>query len=140
MGQNVQDVRQVLLGSIGQNTDCKKLVGIKSDSILSIQCFEQNGHKLYIGTLNDGCIVKDLTNNELDTLFRHKDSTRSNIVDMLVLGKKRFVLTATKIFFDDLSGKNDSRSIDVRYFQMARIVPYGQDSLIGISIDGLIPN
>lgn len=110
-----------------------KLVGIKSDSILSIQCFEQNGHKLYIGTLNDGCIVKDLTNNELDTLFRHKDSTRSNIVDMLVLGKKRFVLTATKLFFDDLSGKNKSRSIDVRDFQMARIVPYGQDSLIGIS-------
>lgn len=59
---------------------------------------------------------------------------------MLVLGKKRFVLTATKLFFDDLSGKNNSRSIDVRDFQMTRIVPYGQDSLIGISIDGLIPN
>ena len=84
------------------DTDPTSLTYDTSRTLLSVQCFAQpNDDTLYIGTLNDGCIVRDLKQKMfVDTLFPH----RTNIMDILPCKniKKMFVLTPMALYVDSL--------------------------------------
>ncbi len=88
-------------------------------TLLSVQCFAQpDSDILYIGTLNDGCIVRDLKQKMfVDTLFPH----RTNIMDILPCKniKKMFVLTPMALYVDSLGV--DSHGKEVHYDSIENI-------------------
>ena len=83
------------------------LINDNPDSLtspLSVQCFAQpDRNTLYIGTLNDGCVVWDLSQKRItDTLFPH----RTNITDIVLCQdrKRMFVLTPMALYADSIDG------------------------------------
>lgn len=86
---------------------------------LSVQCFAQpDDSTLYIGTLNDGCIVRDLSRKmNTYTLFPY----RTNITDILLCKnmKKMFVLTPMALYVDSLGV--DHRRMEVHYDSIENI-------------------
>lgn len=101
------------------DTDPTSLTYDTSRTLLSVQCFAQpNDDTLYIGTLNDGCIVRDLKQKMfVDTLFPH----RTNIMDILPCKniKKMFVLTPMALYVDSLGV--DSHGKEVHYDSIENI-------------------
>jgi len=92
-------------------------------STLSIQCFAQaHPDTLYIGTLNDGCIVWCMSSRKnIDTLFPHQ----VNITDMLLNEDgKMFVLTPNALYMGSARGKSplDSNR-NIRDLHISRIFP-----------------
>ena len=80
-------------------------------TLLSVQCFAQpDDSTLYIGTLNDGSVVRDLSRKKnIDTLFPY----RTNITDILLCKdmKKLFVLTPMALYVDSLGVDNHGKEV-----------------------------
>lgn len=106
---------------------------MKTDTILSVQCFLQpknNTRLLYIGTLNDGCVVKDLKTGSVDKRFTHL----TNIIDIALTEKDLFVLTPVYLYRADKDSHVLEDSINIRNEHICRIYTIDKDStILGIS-------
>lgn len=108
-----------------------------SDGIISVQCFAQPRDKkhcdsLYIGTLNNGCILMLLNDNStnviLDTFFRHL----TNIIDMVVTDTNIFILTPVYLYRAPLGSHSFSDSTEIRHLHIGRIHCL-EDDIVGVS-------
>lgn len=109
----------------------------KNTDIISIQCFEQplgDTNTLYIGTLNDGCIVKDL---KADTIIRQLYTHLTNIIDVKLTANEIFVLTPAGLYKGNVSDTVFTESFDVRDLHISRISPFEHPEfgscLLGVS-------
>lgn len=106
---------------------------MKTDTILSVQCFlqpETDPGLLYIGTLNDGCVVKDLNSDIVSKRFTHL----TNIIDMALTGKDLYILTPVYLYRAPMDGQVLEDSVNIRNEHICRIYPMDKDStILGIS-------
>ena len=125
-------------------TDAGKLIAGKlhyQTDLLSVQCFAQpNDSILYIGTLNHGCVVRNIRTDSTssDTLSRN----RTNIIDIALIQDNMFVLTPIMLYADSIYEINKTCPIDslnIRNLNICKIYPltYQQKRcLLGISSVG----
>ena len=106
-----------------------------TDSIISVQCFAQpknDANTLYIGTLNDGCIIKDLNKNAIkDKRFQKV----TNIIDLMLTDSSLFVLTPVCLYRAHKDSSFFRDSVDTRNLHICRIyaLSHKKNKLLGVS-------
>lgn len=108
---------------------------IRTDkTIISVQCFARSpkySDNLFIGTLNDGCIIRDIKKRtNVDTLFRDKIT---NIIDIAVTDTNIFVLTPACLYRAHLNDHQICDTVNVRNSHIGRIHCLGDSVIIGVS-------
>ncbi|MBO4645730.1 MAG: hypothetical protein J5642_04365 [Bacteroidales bacterium] len=106
-----------------------------SDGIISVQCFAQpknDDNTLYIGTLNDGCIIKDL---KKDSIKDQRFPKLTNIIDLMLTDTSLFVLTPVYLYRAHKDSVFFRDSVDIRDLHICRIHPLSQqkNKLLGVS-------
>lgn len=106
-----------------------------TDSIISVQCFAQpknDANTLYIGTLNDGCIIKDLNK---DSIKDKRFTKLTNIIDLMMTDTSLFVLTPVYLYRAHKDSAFFRDSIEIRDLHICRIHPLSQqkNKLLGVS-------
>lgn len=108
-------------------------------NLLSVQCFNQpndNDSILYVGTLNDGCVKRNIyTGQNLDTLFREL----TNIIDIVLSDDKKFILTPMVLYTAKKGDTLTRNSLNIRNLNICRIYPLTykhKNCLLGVSTKG----
>ena len=114
---------------------------INKDSIIGVQCFAQpdgDTNTLYIGTLNDGIYIKNLSKKDLpQSQLQQRFKNITNIIDMVLSNDTIFVLTPVKLYKASLDKDSVYECIDNRSLHICKLHPYHnaqkQAYLLGIS-------